>query len=135
MPSSPATSHQLSRDRAAGITAPVGLAGLANSTPFERLLPMRFRQMRGGEMPCAVELDLDHLDAERRQDVAVGGIAGCCDRDAVADVEHRQEGQVEGGRGAGRHGDPAGRDLEAVVLAIVRGDRLAQAASGPSASV
>ena len=82
------------------------MAGLANSTPFSGFSAMRGGKVRGGEVAGPDSLDLDHLDAERGEDVAVGRIAGRGHRDAVADVEHAEEGKVEGRRGAGRHRDP-----------------------------
>ena len=133
MPSSRAVATSSSRS-AAGMIAPVGLAGLAKSTPFSGFSACAAATCAAVRWPAAASLDLDHLDAERGKDVAVGGIAGRRHRDPVADIEHGEEGEVERRRGAGRHRDPLRRNLDAVVLVVVRGDRLAQAAS-PSASV
>ena len=57
---------------------------------------------------------LDHLTAQRRQDVAVARVAGTGDRHAVADVEARQERQQETAAGTGRHHHVVGVDDEAV---------------------
>ena len=83
MPSSSAVSTS-AVSSSAGMTAPVGLAGLANSTPFSGFSRCAASEMLGVQIGGAAELDLDDLDAERRHDVAIGGIAGRCDGDAVA---------------------------------------------------
>ncbi len=88
---------------------------------------MRGTQMLGVQISVISEFDLDDLDAHRRHDVAIGRIARCCDRHAIADVEHGQECQVEGGRRAGRDGNALRRHLHAIMLGIVPRDRLAQA--------
>ena len=104
----------------------VGRAGKEHA--LQRLFGMRGGKVCGGQVAAADGLDLDHLDAERGEDVAIGRIAGRRHRDAVADVEHGEEGEVERRRRAGRHRNPLRRDRDAVVLVVVRGDRLAQAA-------
>ena len=76
---------------------------------LQRLFGVRGGDVSGSEMADADRFDLDHLDAERGQDVAIGGIAGRCHGDAVADIEHREEGEVERRRRAGRHRDPLRR--------------------------
>ena len=50
----------------APITAPVGLAGLAKSTPLQRLFGMRRPEVLGVQIGGAVELDLDDLEARAR---------------------------------------------------------------------
>src|SRR3546814_11124927 len=62
------------------------------------------------------------LDAERREDVAVGRIARRRQRDAIAGIEGGEEGDEEAGRGAGGHHDAARIEVVAVPLAIVAGD-------------
>ena len=69
---------------------------------------------------------VDGFEIERRQDVAIGGIAGRRERDAVAGIEARQEGERKAARRAGRHDDALGRHLRLVGLAIVPRDALAQ---------
>src|SRR3546814_7624572 len=62
------------------------------------------------------------LDAERREDVAVGRIARRRQRDAIAGIEGGEEGDEEAGRGAGGHHDAARIEVVAVPLAIVRSE-------------
>ena len=103
---------------ARGTTAPVGLAGLANSSPrsfFAHAPPPDARHEIGG----LLQLDLDDVEAERRHDVAIGRIAGRGDGDRVAGIEHRQKRQVEGGRRAGGDRNPLRRDIDPVMVAIV----------------
>ena len=73
------------------------------------------------EIPCGPETrfqptarHLDHLTAERRQDVAVTRIAGACDRHPVTDVEAGQERQQEPARRAGGDHHLVGLDDEPV---------------------
>ena len=95
---------------------------------LQRLFGVRGGDVPGSEMTDADRFDLDHLDAERGKDVAIGGIAGRCHGNAVADIEHCEEGEVERRRRAGRHRDPLRRYDDAVMFVVVSGDRLAQAA-------
>ena len=67
-----------------------------------------------------------HLDVERGQDVAVGRIAGFRDRDACPGVEGGQERQDEPARGPDGRSDPGRVDLDAVDVAVMSGDPLAQ---------
>ena len=96
----------------------IGRAGEKHA--LQRPFGMRFAQMLGVQIGGTGKLDLDDLQPERRHDVAVGRISGCCDRDAVAWIEHCQEGEVESGRRTGGHGDAAWRNVDAIVLGIVR---------------
>ena len=41
---------------------------------------------------------IDRFQIERRQDVAIGGIAGCRQRDAIAGVEACEEGERKAAR-------------------------------------
>ena len=104
------------------------VGGTCEQHAVQRRFGVRRRKVGGRQVAGSREIDLDDLDAERGEDVAVGGIAGRGDRDPVADVEHGEKGEVERRRGAGRHRDPLRRNGNAVVLVVVRGDRLAQAA-------
>ena len=106
------------------IIVPVGLAGLATSTPLQRRLAMRGQQRVAGQRVAGVGvgLDLHRHAAERGEDVAIGRIARHRDRDAVAGLEHRQERQHEGARGAGGDDDALGVDRTAIGLVVVLGD-------------
>ena len=67
---------------AAGITAPVGLAGLAKSTPFSGFCACAVAQdARPMRKRLALQLDLDDVQPERRHDVAIGRISGRGDGD------------------------------------------------------
>ncbi len=70
--------------------------------------------------------DFHDLDAEGREDVAVGRIARRRQRHPVADVEGGQEGQQEGARRAGGDHHLPRRHGGAVGPAVMVGDRLAQ---------
>ena len=82
---------------------PVGLAGLATSTPASGFLRVRREQHVAGDRPARLRRGLDQhrLAAERREDVAVRRIARRRDGDAVAGLEHRQERQDETRRRSG----------------------------------
>ena len=107
---------------------PVGLAGLATSTPASgffacaarRLSPVMAKRVVG------VGLDQHRLAAERRQDVAIRRIARIGDRHAVARLEHRQKRQDESGRRAGGHDHAVGAHRHAIGLGIVPRDARAQ---------
>ena len=72
---------------------PVGLAGLATSTPASGALAMRLLDVLGGERPARIRADRDlHRDQpERLQDVAIGRIGGRGHGDAVARIERAEE--------------------------------------------
>mgnify|MGYP001627823219 CR=1 FL=1 len=70
--------------------------------------------------------DLGNLQPQRGQNIAIGRIAGPGDGNRFARSEELQECQVEAGRGAVGHGDPARIDGDAVAVLIVAGDRGAQ---------
>ena len=104
---------------------PVGLAGLAMINPSSGAgLGEQFR----GWLIMAVLADLEQyrLDAERGEDVAIGGIAGHRERHPVSGLERGEKRQLKGGRRAGRDDDFGRVDRQAVLRAIVPGDRLAQ---------
>src|SRR5882757_8935373 len=87
-----------SRSACAVIMVPVGLAGLATSTPLSGA--RRCASMRvSGVMAKRVA-------AELLEDVPVGRIAGHRDRNPVAGLEQRQERQDEARRRSGGHNDP-----------------------------
>ena len=65
---------------------------------------------------------LDDLAAQRREDVAVAGVAGAGHRDAVADVEGREEREQEAAGRARGHDHVVRGDGQAVGVAVVRGD-------------
>ena len=69
--------------------------------------------------------DLDHLAAQRGEDVAVTGITRAGDRHPVTDVEAGQERQQESTGGSGGEHHLVDADLDAV-LAVRRGDLGAQ---------
>ena len=86
--------------------------------------PVEVLQHRDGGLVAGLRAarQLDDLAAQRREDVAVAGIAGAGHRDAVADVEGREEGEQEAaGRAGGQHHVVRG-DRQAVGVAVVRGD-------------
>ncbi len=103
---------------------PLGLAGLATRTPASGACSVGARQHFGRQHMAGggVGLDLHNLKAERPQQVLVGRIAGCGDRHPLAGIEGAEEGQVEGGRGAGGHHDALGGNVEAVGFRIVAGN-------------
>ena len=70
--------------------------------------------------------ELDRHEIERGQDIAVGGIARRRQGDPVAGLEGGKKRQDEARRGAGRDDDPRRIDADAVGVAIMPRDRLAQ---------
>ena len=103
---------------------PVGLAGLATSTPASGFLAMRGAQAFAGDGKAGrrVGLDQHRLAAERGEDVAIRRIAGIGDGDAVARLEHRQKRQDESGRRAGGHDHAVGAHRHAIGFRIVPRD-------------
>jgi hypothetical protein len=83
-------------------------------------------QYGSGQPGGAFEVDFDDLDPERLHDVAIGRVARNGDRHLVARIEHGKEGEVEAGRGPGRHHHAVRRHVEPVMVAIVAGNRLPQ---------
>ena len=83
---------------------PVGLAGLATSTPGEIRRQVARHRL---EAVLGAGGDAHGLEVERAQDVAVARIAGLADRHLLAALEEAGEGEDEGRRGARRHHDPA----------------------------
>jgi hypothetical protein len=69
---------------------------------------------------------LDDLAAQRREDVAVAGVAGAGHGDAIADVEGGEERQQEAARRSRGHDDLRGVDREPVGVAVVGRDAGAQ---------
>src|SRR5215470_9448238 len=100
------------------IMVPVGLAGLATSTPLS------------GARRCAATsvsgVIAKRVAAERLEDVPVGRIARDRDRHPVAGLEQRQECKDESRRGASRNDDPRRIDRHAIALVIVSPDARAQ---------
>src|SRR5215510_10025365 len=82
------------------IMVPVGLAGLATSTPLSGV-------RRWVAIRASTGID-QRLAAERREDMTVRRIARARDRDPVTRLEQRQKRQDEGRRGAGGHHDLLG---------------------------
>ena len=107
---------------------PVGLAGLATSTPASGASRCASSTCSAvsAQRVSGADRDLHRDEAERLQDVAVGGIGGRGHGDAVARVEGAEEDQVEAAGGAGRHHHARRRELDAVGLAIVARDPLAE---------
>ena len=76
--------------------------------------------------PCGIGGKGNGRLAERGQDMPVAGIAGRRQGDPGPLIEQRQEGQHEAGRGPRRHHHPLRCDGDAVALAVVPGDALAE---------
>ncbi len=85
------------------IMVPVGLAGLATSTPASGVRAMRVAQHVGRDREARrrVVSIMTGSQPSALEDVAIRRIAGHRDGDAVARLEHRQEGENEAGRRAG----------------------------------
>ena len=110
------------------IIVPVGLAGLATSTPLSGACAVRRHQRLGRDRPARRRAGLDRtgIAAERREDVAVGRIAGHRDRDPVAGLEQAEKGEDEAARRAGGDDHPLGIDIEPIGFRVVAGDARAQ---------
>ena len=100
---SPSAASISARSASRVIMVPVGLAGLADQHALERRAAMRVEQHVRRDRPARRRRGLDQhrLAAERLEDVPVRRIAGHRDRDAVARLEQRKEGEDEAGRRAG----------------------------------
>ena len=107
---------------------PVGLAGLADQHALERRAPVRVEQHVRRDRPARRRrgFDQDRFAAERLEDVAIRRIAGHRDRDAIAGLEQRQEGEDETGRRPGGRDHARGLDRDAVGLVVVPRDARAQ---------
>ena len=128
MPSASATAISCA-SASASIMVPVGLAGLATTTPasgFLRCAAISALAVSAQRVSAAV-VDQHRLAAERGEDVAVRRIAGIGQRHPVAGFEQRQERQDEAAGGAGGHHHPAGIERQIVGLAVMAGDARAQA--------
>ncbi len=121
------------------------LAGLAQR-PHAGLVDHRARRVRGAGEDQPVEPSVDlvqqlgrrleavlqvglqphRLQAQRAQDVAVGGIAGRRQRDPVAGIEGGEEGHDEAGGGAVGDHHPLGVDAHAVQRPVGLGQAPAQ---------
>ena len=93
--------------------------------------PARLRSRRssstvGWKRSSGPVVQLHRHEVERRQDVAVGGIARRRQCDALARLEGGKKRQDEGRRGAGGDDDARGIDADAVCVEIMAGDRRAQ---------
>ena len=86
-------------------------------------------------MRVLADLDQHRLEAERAEDVAIGGIAGRRQRDPVARLEGGEKGELEGGRRAGGDDDLGRVDGDAVLLAVMPRRSPARSGAMPSASV
>ena len=87
----------------------------------------RFEQLdRERERGVRAEAEAHDLDAERAEDVLVGGEGRLRHHDPVARVEGGEEAQHEGARRADGDDHPPGIDAEVVAGAVVLGDRRAQ---------
>ncbi len=75
---------------------------------LERLFLVRGLHVLRMQVGIPARFDFHDLDAQRRHDVAIGGIAGRGDGHPVSGVEHGKESKVEGRRGACRHGNTRG---------------------------
>ena len=128
MPSASATAIRRA-SASASIMVPVGLAGLATTTPASGVCAVRGDQRLGRQRPARLGggLDQHRLAAERGEDVPVGRIAGIGQRHPVARLEQRQERQDEAARGAG--GDHHARrvEREVVGVGVMAGDSRPQA--------
>ena len=128
MPSASATAIRRA-SASASIMVPVGLAGLATTTPASGVCAVRGDQRLGRQRPARLGggLDQHRLAAERGEDVPVGRIAGIGQRHPVARLEQRQERQDETARGAG--GDHHARRVEREIIGVgvVAGDSRPQA--------
>jgi hypothetical protein len=72
--------------------------------------------------------NLDDLQAECCQDVAVGGVSRPGNCHGIACVEQRQEGQIEASRRSGRDRDPQRVDLQTMPVPVMPGKRDASVA-------
>ena len=90
----------------------VGRAG--DDQPLEAVLRVELGDLLDGRLEPGLRAgrDLDDLDAERGEHVAVAGVAGPGHRDLVADLERRQERQQEPAAAAGGHDDLVGVDVD-----------------------
>ena len=107
------------------IIVPVGLAGLAMISPSSAPTSASSSGCRL-VMRVLADRDQHRLDAERRQDVAIGRIAGHGEPDPVAGLESSEKGEQKRGRRAGRDDDLGGIDRNPVLRPVIAGDRLPQ---------
>ena len=91
----------------------------------------------GGRLVMRVLADLDQhrLDAERREDVAIGGIAGHGERDPIAGLERGEKGELERRRRAGCDDNLGGIDRDAVLRRGSAPAIASRSGAMPSASV
>ncbi len=103
---------------------PVGLAGLPISTPLSGARRCAASSMSGviAQRVACVRLDQHRLAAERGQDMAIGRVAGHCDRHPVAGLEQREKGEDEAAGRAGGDDHAIGIDRYAVGIGIVAGN-------------
>ena len=104
----------------------VGRAG--DDQPLEAVLGVQLGDLLDGGLEPRLRAgrDLDHVDAERGEHVAVAGVARPGHRNLVADLERRQEREQEPAAAPGGHDHLVGVDVDAVGPLVVGGDRLAQ---------
>src|SRR6188768_125128 len=93
---SPSAAAMRSDNASAFIIVPVGLAGLATTTPASGFL-MRRQELLAGEGPPRLRSGLDQhrLAAERLQNVAIRRVAGIGERDAVTGLEQGEKREKE----------------------------------------
>ena len=114
MPSSAARPISAASSERASIV-PVGLAGLATSTPARSARQVRRHRLEPVLRPGG---DPHRHEVERAQDVAVARIARLADRHPVAGVEQAGEGQDEPRRRPGGHHHPPRIEIDPVPVAI-----------------
>ena len=105
---------------------PVGLEGLARISPSSR--PVHAIEQGRGRLKMRLGPDgqIDGHEIEGQQDIAIGGIARCGERDPVTRLEGGEKTEHEGAGGARRHHHPPRIQIEAVAMAVMRRDRGAQ---------
>ena len=125
---SPSAASISARERLARHHGAGRIGGAADQHALERRAAVRVDQHVGRDRPARRRRGLDQhrLAAERLEDVAVRRIAGHRDRDAIAGLEQRQEGEDESGRRSGGRDHPRRLDGDAVGLAVVARDARAQ---------
>ncbi len=126
---SPSAASIRARSASRVIMVPVGLAGLADQHALASgVAPVRVKQHVRRDRPArrCRGFDQDRLAAERLEDVAIRRIAGHRDRDAIAGLEQREEGEDEAGRRPRGRDHARGLDCDAVGFGVVARDARTQ---------